>query len=710
KKQWTWGNHEFGYAWDRNLTDPDENGEYRPYIELMGGVYTDNQPDFSFLQPGETRTWSQFWYPIRMIGPAQKANPDGALGLSVRRGIAHIGVAVTARQPDARVQLARGAKVVGEWEHALAPDRPLVFEVAVDASARPEDFTLRVIAGHGGELISYTPSAPAPGRPHTPAKEPAEPALTATADELFITGLHLEQYRHATRLPEAYWREALRRDPGDSRCNLALGRWHLRRGELDDAERYLRAAIARLLERNPNPYDGEAHYQLGICLRHQATAEGGDSAALDAAYDAFFKATWSLAWQPAGFHALAEIDSLRGDWPRALEHADRALRVNADNLRARDLKAIILRKLGRKAEAATLIRETLATDPLDWWARHLAGEELGCDTQVRLDLALDYSGAGQFQDALDVLSGAPGTKKRISASGGIPPADLPDATLGTEPLVHYYRAWTCHRMGNRKAERQHLSAASRAGGDYCFPARLEEIAILRHAIASNSRDARAPFYLGNLLYDRRRHREAIEMWELAAKLEPRNAIAWRNLGIGYFNILGRPADARAAYERALAANPHDGRLVYERDQLWKRQGVPPAKRLRQLRRHAALVRSRDDLSVEICALYNQTGAPDGALRIVATRKFQPWEGGEGLALRQHVRTHIALGRRALSRRQTSSALLHFGAALSAPENLGEAHHLLANQSDSHFWMGKALKESGDLKGAKRHWETAAAAR
>ncbi len=23
KKQWTWGNHEFGYAWDRNLTDPD---------------------------------------------------------------------------------------------------------------------------------------------------------------------------------------------------------------------------------------------------------------------------------------------------------------------------------------------------------------------------------------------------------------------------------------------------------------------------------------------------------------------------------------------------------------------------------------------------------------------------------------------------------------------------------------------------------------
>ena len=42
KKQWTWGNHEFGYAWDRNLTEEDG-----PYIEIMAGVYTDNQPDFS---------------------------------------------------------------------------------------------------------------------------------------------------------------------------------------------------------------------------------------------------------------------------------------------------------------------------------------------------------------------------------------------------------------------------------------------------------------------------------------------------------------------------------------------------------------------------------------------------------------------------------------------------------------------------------------
>ena len=50
KKQWTWGNHEFGYAWDRNLTDEDG-----PYIELMAGVFTDNQPTFRFSSPAKRK-------------------------------------------------------------------------------------------------------------------------------------------------------------------------------------------------------------------------------------------------------------------------------------------------------------------------------------------------------------------------------------------------------------------------------------------------------------------------------------------------------------------------------------------------------------------------------------------------------------------------------------------------------------------------------
>jgi len=54
-----------------------------------------------------------------------------------------------------------------------------------------------------------------------------------------------------------------------------------------------------------------------------------------------------------------------------------------------------------------------------------------------------------------------------------------------------------------------------------------------------------------------------------------------------------------------------------------------------------------------------------------------------------------------------AAARHFRAALSAPENIGEASHLLANRSDIHYWLGLALHESGDTPGARSHWEKAA---
>ena len=97
KKQWTWGNAPFGQAWDRLLTDSDG-----PYVELMAGVYTDNQPDFSWLAPGESKRFSQYWYPIPAIGVAHEASPDAAI--HVERGSEFsAAVAVTSPQPAARL-------------------------------------------------------------------------------------------------------------------------------------------------------------------------------------------------------------------------------------------------------------------------------------------------------------------------------------------------------------------------------------------------------------------------------------------------------------------------------------------------------------------------------------------------------------------------------------------------------------------------------
>jgi tetratricopeptide (TPR) repeat protein len=722
KKQWTWGNHEFGYAWDRNLTKKDGRGKFGPYIEIMAGVYTDNQPDFSFLQPGETKTWSQHWYPIQKIGPAQHANLNAAISLKrsgVRKNTANlrIGISVTnvfkwaqimvfARQPMKKNGGVRPndatQKVLARFSRDLAPGKPFVKELKLPRSIAVTDLFLRVTDKQDHEIISFQPRPRVKGEVPLPAAEPLPPEQISSADELFITGLHLEQYRHATRCPTIYWREALRRDPMDARCNNAMGLWHLRRGEFVEAEKHFHKAIERLTRRNPNPYDGEAYYNLGLCLRFQNRDQE--------AYAAFYKATWNQAWQSAGYHALAELDCKKLDWQSALDHLNRSLRFNTDNLRARNLKAMVLRILDRRDEADTLVCETLALDPLDWWARHLTGQKLKCDLQVRLDIAHDLARAGFYAEAVGLLGARASARFNVrnhykSRSGAN--AALPDQSLGALPLVHYTLGWLYEQRGDKKSALAEFKMAAALPPDYCFPSRLEEIAMLEATMRTNPKDARAPYYLGNLLYDRRRHMEAIKLWERSAKLDPHFSVVWRNLGVGYFNIARNRAKARAAYDRAFRANPQDARLLYERDQLWKRLGAKPAKRLRELETRPALVMQRDDLIVELCALLNQTGRHVEAMHLLAGRKFQPWEGGEGLALGQHVRTQLALGRVALGHNDFSSAANHFAEALRSPDNLSEAKHLLANQSDIHYRLGATLNFLGEKKSAREHWLAAA---
>jgi tetratricopeptide (TPR) repeat protein len=705
KKQWTWGNHEFGYAWDRNLTEQDGKGEYGPYIELMAGVFTDNQPDFSFLNPGETKSWSQYWYPIQKIGPAQKANLDAAVSLVCRsRGTqapaVWIGVSVTGEFKSAQVILFNHGKTLLVRDCDLAPGQPFTETIPLPNGLKLTDLTLRVSDDDGREIISYTPQERQTGNAPQPATEPLAPREIANNDELYLAGLHLDQYRHATRCPTLYWREALRRDPLDARCNNALGLWHLRRGEFRVAEIHFQNAIKRLTSRNPNPSDGKAYYNLGLCLRHQLDASGAVSssttALFDAAYAALYKATWNHAWHSAAYHALAEMDCRKGTWGMALEHLNRSLITNVENTRARNLKVIVLRRLGRNQEAETLLQETLPLDPLDWWARHLSGEPVQSDLQVNLDLAHDSARAGLYSEAIALLERAVGTTR-----------DLPDQSWGAVPLVYYTLGWLHEKCGNAKSALAEYKRAASQSPDYCFPSRLEDIAIFEAAMRANPQDARAPYYLGNLLYDRRRHVEAIRCWERSARLDPTFSVVWRNLGIGYFNVLKNPVKADAAYQKAFRADPGSSRVLYERDQLWKRLGKSPAKRLAELEKYRELVFQRDDLSVELCDLYNQLGRHEEALAIVSSRKFQPWEGGEGGALGQHVRSHVALGRQALARNEPEIAREHFAAALEAPENLGEAKHFLANQSNILLFLGDALQALGDKAGARKQWLAAA---
>jgi tetratricopeptide (TPR) repeat protein len=675
KKQWTWGNHEFGYAWDRSLTDSDG-----PYIELMAGVYTDNQPDFSFLAPGETKSFCQYWYPLREIGVPDLANLDAALRMERNADSVGIHLLVTRELPEAIVSLWSKGREVAVWRGRLRPESPLHAELSVSDVHQDLEFLLK--SNEDGDVVlRYAPADIVPVASPAVATEPGLPADIQSIDELYLIGLHLEQYRHATRDPKGYWLEAIRRDSGDCRSNNALGRWHLRRGEFQKAEQYLRVAITRLTERNPNPYDGEPHYNLGLALNYQNRVEE--------AYEAFYKSTWNAAWRGPAYHRLAEIDCGRQQWTQALDHIDRSLRVDTDNLNARNLKAVVLRQLGRDGEAEKCIAKTCELDPLDNWSRYLATGRTPPNGQQRLDLALDLLRCNLLKQSKNVLLGDSAAKD------------------GSDTMVLYALARVNTLLGLDKESADAYRSAASANAQYVFPSRLDEILLLEAAMTQNPGDARAPYYLGNLLYDRRRHEDAIQLWERAVELDPDYPTAWRNLGFAYYNVQGDETKARNAFARANTLDPEDARIVYEQDQLLKRIGETPDRRLATFQRLPILVALRDDLSVELASLYNQVGRPEDALQVLLTRRFQPWEGGEGLVLSQYVRANLLLGQRALVEKDESAAIRRFEAAWNPPQSISEAKHLLMNLSMIDYWLGVAYAANQDKAKATLHWERAA---
>ncbi|MEM0965844.1 MAG: DUF5107 domain-containing protein [Verrucomicrobiota bacterium] len=681
KKQWTWGNHEFGWAWDRELTDRvGPTGRPAPYVELMAGVYTDNQPDFTYLLPYETKTFTQFWWPYQKIGPVQNATEDAALRLVVNEDRAlDLGAVASRRIEGARILLTDGDKVLMDERVDLSPEHPWQRQDLKLEGDDPESLELRI-----ENYLSYRPISTAKlERNRAVATEPPMPAEIKTTDELFLTAEHLEQYRHPTRYPELYWDEILRRDPMDARANLAYGRSKLNQGLLGEAGILLEKAIERLTQRHPNSCTGEAHYFLGLVRRFQESfAE---------AYALFYKATWNYEWRAAAYYELAALDCRKRNWRKALEHCEASLDTNRQSNKTQVLRAMALREIG--ADWQTGLKELLAVDPLDHWTRYELDDIDGFleksrnDAQTVLDLVYDYADAGFADKAIALLE--------LHHANEVAPVAVPNP-LATSQLTHYALAWLRQEAGL-------LSEAQALDPDYLFPSRIHDQIVLEWAMGQEGKDGNAAYGLGNYYYDRKRHEDAIQAWEAV----PPFASAKRNLGIAYWNVRSDGETARAAYQKALELDPNDARIFAEFDQLREKLGDPPVDRLSALLSRPELVELRDDCSVALATLYNDTGTPGKALELIANRRFHPWEGGEGKVLKQFTRAHLLLGQLALEERNGSKALEHFESAMEAPQSLGEAYHLLQSKADVNYWKGKALRMLAREEEAQEHFQESA---
>ncbi len=684
KKQWTWGNGDFGRAWDRNLTDATSAG-FRPYIELMAGVYTENQPDFTWLMPYEEKQFVQYFMPYRELGIVKQASKDFVM--NIEEGGKHkvtFKILATSKKTVRIILDGEDGEVYYDKVVTLTPEEVLT-ETVETGNEQISDLRLDIDRPDDTRMHHYLTwyAEPDEIRPIPDAAEAAlSPQDTKTVDQLYLTGLHLEQYRHATWSALDYYEEALRRDPLDYRCNMQMGLWYLRRARFDKAEPYLQTAVKVLKKRNPNPYDGEPQFYLGVVKKFLGKIES--------AYECFWKSTWNKAWADAGYYEAACISVSDERWEDALDELERALISNSHNHQARALKAVVLRKLGRQDEALAWINESYKIDRFNYLC--MVEEYLLTDSDEPLErmvelmhgniynyheIALDYMHAGLDDEAILVLETAI------------------DHHVEESPLTYYYLAYLSNMMDSVAYSQK----AAQANPDYCFPNRMEDAYILQELdFIPFFDDARAPYYLGCLYYDKRQYDLAIKYWEKSAKLDPDFPTVWRNLALARFNKQNKQDEAVEYMEKAFHLDETDSRILMELDQLYKRLHKPHQERLDFLQQYPQLIAQRDDLVLEEITLLNQLGRYQEAMAKLDAHQFHPWEGGEGKVPAQYQICRIEIAKQLLSEKGKVNSEKYAAAQQEAkclleeclvyPPHLGEGKLYGAQDNDILYFLGR----------------------
>ena len=538
QKLWLWSLSRSGGIWEDLLTD--NNGQYMEFqagrmLNQFSGSSSHNTIAKAEFGPHTYDSWSELWFPIKGIGGMVEASSSGVLNVEQSNQELTIGLqSLIAGNPEIQV-FQKGVKVYS-YKKSLSPNETLLETVKLPTD---EPFEVRV----SGYDLNYSSST-------TDLIDRSFESIRLEKETVSI------QYHEGTELKKNRQpAEAMKRfmallveDPYHIGALCAVSEILLQQAQYSQALEYVKRALSI------DTYDAQSNFIAGAVYQ----SVDDDINALES----YGWAARSLEFRSAAYLEMGGIYLKQSELERAKSYLLKSLRFNADNLQAKHLLAVVLRKSGETQAASELLEEIIETDPLNHLANYeldvVNGKELKFGQKIQselkyqsfLEMALWYDRYGQVDEAIQILDQSPDHQIVLLWRAYLTRSDALTSTAIVKSLLEVsaefvfpYRPETLKALVWLTSETNHWKAKYFLGLNYWA---LNDLVQAKEYLEACKRDPNVPsFYIArSQLKELVDGEESFDDLEYALSLDKKQWRSWNHLIEAYL--------AHGLYEKAVS--------------------------------------------------------------------------------------------------------------------------------------------------------------
>ena len=518
RKIFSWALSDQGNIWKELLTD--SKGQY---VELQSGRLFNQNMEISSLTPFKqigfipyaTDTWNEYWFPYKDTQGVSNVNLEGVIYVSQDNGLFSLRLYPLQRIEDTLKFYNKQGELLLMQEVSLKVAKTYEFQTSL----------LKTDSVHSIRLcnkILWSSESVDLERP----VDKNDQFNWDTAQGQYLRGRDLSGLKLYDQA-EIFIRKALEYDNYFVPALTEMSRLFYHKMDYDSAFHYAYKALS------VDTYDPAANFEYGRAALKQEKYYD--------ALDGFEVASLSLPYRSAAFTELSKIYTLRKEYSKAIEYAEKSLVNNRHNIESLQLLCLLTQLTGDENHTVHFANLIRSGDPFNHFVRFeeylqnktSLNQEIFQDQirsempeQIYLELGIWYNSLGLKERALEVFRLAP-----------------------SNPEIKYWEAFL-------KSDAIELEKAENLNPDFIFPFREESRQVFEWA-KNNGSEWKASYYLSLLYASRNNKNEAIK---LLVSVEDRPDFAPFYIVRSQLII---DEDAERDIQRAISLTPAEWRYVHE---------------------------------------------------------------------------------------------------------------------------------------------------